>query len=248
MVKIKQLQIITILMFLFFQGCIAYVPVPVTDSQGGGPPLIAFEGSPVVIVIPDTDDVYVVPDIHVDLFFWSGWWWRPWNGRWYRSQYYNQSWIYYRDIPSFYFDVDPGWRENYRGHHWYEHRWDYERIPNQRLQQNWKRWQNDHHWERQEAWGVRNYQPKPQQQRQELRQQRQHQNQHRQPEVKQPQRQREVQQPQPQRQREVQQPQRQPEVWQRQRRPEIQQPRGKSENQEKGNQERKKDGHTSTRP
>jgi hypothetical protein len=186
--KMPLLKIIVTVLFLSLHGCIGVVPV--TDGQGGGggyePPPIVFEESPDVIVMPDTDDVYVVPDIDVDLYFWNGWWWRPWEGRWYRSQYHNRGWSYYNDIPSFYFDVDPGWRGNYRGHNWYGHRWDYERIPHQRLQQNWKSWQSNRRWERQGTWGVNNYQPRPQQQRQELRQQRQHQYQQR-PEVKPPQ-------------------------------------------------------------
>ncbi len=156
------------------------------------PPPIVFAAPPELIVIPDTY-VYVVPDIDEDIFFWNGWWWRLWEGRWYRSHYYDRGWGYYNNVPSFYFDVDPGWRGYYRDHNWYGHRWNYERIPHQRLQQNWKGWQNDRHWERQGTWGVQSYQPRPQQQRQELRQQRQQQyqqrpevQQHRQPQVQQP--------------------------------------------------------------
>ena len=143
--------------------------------------------------MPDTDDVYVVPDIDVDMFFWNGWWWRLWEGRWYRSHYYDRGWGYYNNVPSFYFDVDPGWRGYYRDHNWYGHPWNYERIPNPRLQQNWKSWHNDRHWERQGTWGVQSYQPRPQQQRQELRHQRQQQYQQR-PEVQQHQQQRQQQQ------------------------------------------------------
>jgi hypothetical protein len=107
----------------------------------------------------------VAPDIDVDLFFWNGWWWRLWEGRWYRSHYYNRGWGYYKNVPSFYFDVDPGWRGYYRDRNWYGHRWDYQRIPNQQLQQNWKSWQNDRRWERRGTWGVQNYQAQLQQRR-----------------------------------------------------------------------------------
>ena len=126
------------------------------------PPPIVFAAPPEVIVIPETY-VYVVPDIDVDLFFWNGWWWRLWEGRWYRSHYYNRGWGYYNNVPSFYFDVDPGWRGHYRDHNWYGHRWNYERIPHQRLQQNWKSWQDNRRWERRGTWGVESYQPRPQQ-------------------------------------------------------------------------------------
>ena len=174
---------------------------------------------PAVIVLPDTPDVYVVPGIDVDLFFWSGWWWRPWQGGWYRSRYYNRGWGYYSNVPSFYYDVDPGWRGYYSNRNWYGHPWHYERIDHQRLQRNWQTWHNNRHWERQQTWGVQNYQPRPQQQRQELRQQRQQQYQQR-PEVQQHQQQRQ-QQRQPQTQKPQGQQQRQPQVQQPQRQQDL---------------------------
>lgn len=196
-------------------------------------PPIVFAMPPSVVVLPDTYDVYAVPDIEVDLFFWSGWWWRPWEGRWYRSRYYDRGWRYYSGIPSFYFDVDPGWRGYYRDHNWYGHRWNYERIPHQRLQQNWRSWKNNRHWERKRTWGVQSYKPRPQQQRQEVRQQRQQQYQQRheiqkqrQPQVQQPRQQprERVQQLQRQEQRpQAQQPRQQPQV----RQPQHSQPQGK---------------------
>ncbi len=167
------------------------VPVPtmagVDVSIGIGiplPPPIVFAAPPDVIVIPDTNSVYVVPAIDIDIFFWNGWWWRPWEGRWYRSHYYNRGWAYYNNVPGFYFDVDPGWRGYYRDHNWYGHRWDYERIPQQRLQRNWRSWHNNRYWERQRTWGVESYKPRPQKQVRELRHQRQEQYKQR-PEVRQ---------------------------------------------------------------
>lgn len=139
------------------------------------PPLIVFPLPPAVIAVPDTDDVYAAPDIDIDLFFWSGWWWRPWEGRWYRSQYYDRDWVYYNAVPGFYFDADSGWRGHLRSNYWRGHRWDYERIPYERLRQNWKHWQNDRYWGSKRSWDVRNYQPRPQQQRKTLRHQRQQQ-------------------------------------------------------------------------
>ncbi len=91
------------------------VPVPamaevdVNISIGLPPPFI-FPAPPAVIVLPDTDYVYVDPDVDIELFFWNGWWWRPWEGRWYRSRYYDRGWVYYDNVPRFYFDVDPSWR------------------------------------------------------------------------------------------------------------------------------------------
>jgi hypothetical protein len=178
------------------------VPIPTMAQVGisvniGLPPPIVFADPPAVIVLPDAPNVYVVPGVEVDLFFWNGWWWRPWQGGWYRSRYYNRGWGYYSNVPSFYYDVDPGWRGYYSNRNWYGHPWHYEQIDHQRLQRNWQTWHNNRHWEKQQTWGVQNYQPRPQQQRQELRQQRQQQYQQR-PEVQQHQQQRQQQQKQPQ--------------------------------------------------
>ena len=110
------------------------------------PPPLIFPAPPDVIVLPDADDVYVDPAIDADLFFWDGWWWRLWDGRWYRSHYYDRGWGYYNDVPTFYFDVDPGWRGYYRDHNWNGHRWNYERIPYRQLQSNWRGWHSNKHW------------------------------------------------------------------------------------------------------
>jgi len=73
-------------------------------------PPIVFPAPPEMVVLPDTNGVYVAPDIDIDLFFWNGWWWRFWNGGWYHSHYYDRGWAYYGRVPSFYFYVDPYWR------------------------------------------------------------------------------------------------------------------------------------------
>ena len=212
-----------------------YVQIPL-------PPPIVFPAPPEVIVIPDTHYVYVVPDIEVDIFFWGGWWWRLWEGRWYRTHYYDRGWTYYNYVPSFYFDIDPGWRRYYRDQNWYGHRWSYDRIPHQRLQQNWKRWRDDRYWERQRTWGVQGYQPRPQQQRQELRHQRQEQYQQR-PDVQQHRRQMQQLQRQPPVQR-PQQQQQQPRVQrpqQQQRQPQVQRPQ---QQQQQPQVQRKEEGKT----
>jgi len=123
------------------------------------PPPIVFEAPPEMIVLPETN-VYVVPDANADIFFYNGWWWRPWEGRWYRSHNYNSGWGYYNRVPSFYADIPSGWRNDYRDHHWKGHQWNYQRIPQQQVQQNWKGWQKSGHWEKQQGWGVQGLQPR----------------------------------------------------------------------------------------
>jgi hypothetical protein len=118
------------------------------------PPPIGFAGPPEMVVIPETY-IYVAPDVDVDVFFYGGWWWRPWEGRWYRSQNYNSGWGYYEGTPSFYGSVHSGWRNDYRQRRWGGHQWNYQRIPHQQVQRNWQGWERDRHWEKQNTWGVR---------------------------------------------------------------------------------------------
>ena len=119
----------------------------------GLPPPIVFATPPELIVIPETY-VYVVPDVADDIFFYEGWWWRPWGGRWYRSRAYGSGWAYYGGVPSFYASIPVTWRNDYRSHRWYGRPWNYQRIPQYQVQQNWNRWQRDRHWENQQTWGV----------------------------------------------------------------------------------------------
>jgi hypothetical protein len=128
------------------------------------PPLIVFAVPPEVVVLPETN-VYVVTDLGVDIFFYNGWWWRPWEGRWYRSRNYNSGWGYYQNVPSFYRGIPSSWRNDYREHRWKGHQWDHQRIPHEQVQRNWSNWEKSRHWEKQNTWGVQGLKPqtRPQQ-------------------------------------------------------------------------------------
>ena len=123
------------------------------------PPLIVFAAPPEVVVLPETN-VYAVPDLDVDIFFYNGWWWRPWEGRWYRSRNYSSGWGYYRSVPSFYRGIPSSWRNDYRDHRWRGHPWNYQRIPHQQVQRNWRNWEKSRHWEKQNTWGVQGLKPR----------------------------------------------------------------------------------------
>jgi hypothetical protein len=139
-------------------------PVPTMAEVNIGiniplPPLIVFASPPEVVVIPETY-VYVVPDSDVDIFFYDGWWWRPWEGRWYRSRHYDSGWGYYRRVPSFYGRVPSSWRNDYRERRWGGHPWNHQRIPSHQLQRNWSTWKKNNHWEKQQTWGVQGLKPR----------------------------------------------------------------------------------------
>ena len=161
----KRLLLGTILLALLL-----VFPIPTTARADVGisislPPLILFAGPPEMVVIPETN-VYFVPDVDVEIFFYNGWWWRPWNERWYRSRNYSSGWGYYRNVPSFYRGIPPSWRNDYRNHRWQGHQWNYQRIPQQQVQRNWRTWEKSRHWEKQNTWGVQGLEPQTRSQRQ----------------------------------------------------------------------------------
>lgn len=118
------------------------------------PPPFVFPAPPQVAVIPETY-VYAVPDVDVDIFFYGGWWWRPWEGRWYRSPHYDRGWVYYDRVPSFYRHVPPGWRKYYHDPGWQGYAWKQHRIPYRDMEKNWRNWEKRKHWEKRDYWGLK---------------------------------------------------------------------------------------------
>ncbi len=105
-------------------------------------PAIRFAAPPEVVVIPGTY-VYMVPDIETDVLFFQGYWWRPYEGRWYRSGDYKGRWSYV--APS---RVPGGLRSLPQD---YRHRISspgHERIGHRDVKSNWKRWEREKHWDR----------------------------------------------------------------------------------------------------
>lgn len=149
----KTLAAFVILSALVLSGCV----VGVSSVQ---PPHARYYGHPSLVVIPGTY-VYAMTDVDDDIFFHVGWWWRQWDGRWYTSRHHDRGWNHYRGVPAFYREVDPRWREYYRHRRWHGHPWACERIPASRVQQDWHRWQNTRHWEREKNWGVQGFRPEP---------------------------------------------------------------------------------------
>ena len=56
-----------------------------------GPPPIVVAEPPAVVMVPQTR-VYFVPDPHVEVFFYDGYWWSPRGSAWYRARAYNGPW------------------------------------------------------------------------------------------------------------------------------------------------------------
>ena len=135
----------------------AFLTIPITsmarvniDINIALPPLIQFSAPPQVIALPETD-VYVDPELDVDIFFCDGWWWRPWQGHWYRSRDYRSGWAYYPRTPAFYNGLPSGWRHSYKTNRYKERDWNYQRISHDQLQQNWREWKNTRYWDKQQS-------------------------------------------------------------------------------------------------
>jgi hypothetical protein len=140
--------ILAIVMAIFIVPCLAQVRIVIPL-----PPPIAFLAPPLMVVLPETE-VYVAPDYDQDLFFYGGWWWRPWGGRWYRSLNYDSGWEFYHGVPGWYGGVYPRWRDNYHNHMWGGQRWDYRSVPYGDVRTNWKSWQSSGYWKNQQNRGT----------------------------------------------------------------------------------------------
>jgi hypothetical protein len=102
---------------------------------------VRFAGPPEVVVIPGTY-VYMVPDLDVDVLFYQGYWWRPYEGQWYRSRDYRGSWrhVESRHIPGGLRSLPQDYRQRLSTGH--------ERIPHEHVQKNWKKWEKEKHWDK----------------------------------------------------------------------------------------------------
>ena len=79
-----------------------------------GPPPIVAPAPPEVVMVPNSQ-VYFVPGVDFDVFFYNGYWWSPRGDRWYRARAYNGPWgfINRRFVPGPVFGVPHDYRRIY---------------------------------------------------------------------------------------------------------------------------------------
>jgi hypothetical protein len=108
------------------------------------PPPYVIPAPPSVVVIPKTY-VYMVPDIGFDIFFYHGSWYRPFDGRWYKSRSYNGPWTYLASprVPRPLLTLPPHYRNVPPGH---------QRVPYGQAKKNWSRWERERHWDKDKDW------------------------------------------------------------------------------------------------
>ena len=125
--------------------------IAATQSEAGvnvniNLPAVRFAAPPDVVVIPGTY-VYMVPDIDADVLFYQGYWWRPYEGHWYRSGDYKGPWrsIGARSIPAGLRALPQDYRHRLASGH--------ERIHFGDVQRNWKQWEKEKHWDKRSEQG-----------------------------------------------------------------------------------------------
>jgi hypothetical protein len=88
--------------------------VDVGVSVNIGPPPIVVAEPPELVLVPGSQ-VYFVPGVNFEVFYFNGWWWSPRGERWYRSRLYNGPWniVERRFIPGPLFRVPRDYRTLY---------------------------------------------------------------------------------------------------------------------------------------
>jgi hypothetical protein len=104
------------------------------------PPIKVFE--PELVILPGTY-VYFCPGIvAADIFFYNGFWYRPYRGYWYRSLAYNGVWVSIAP-PSIFLTLPPDYRV--RVH-------EFPHIRYHDFYRNWRAWHRDKYWDHHEQW------------------------------------------------------------------------------------------------
>lgn len=144
MVKRKKAWLLagTVLLVLAFLPGRGSAGVNVNIGIFAPPPPYVFNAPPSVVVIPGTY-AYFVPGIDVDIFFYHGFWYRPYEGRWYRSRFYRGPWGYLvpSRVPRVLMNLPPDYRREPPR---------YRPVPYGQLRRNWNRWERDRYWDRHE--------------------------------------------------------------------------------------------------
>jgi hypothetical protein len=131
-------------LFLVLAGFSSQSYAAVSVGVGINLPAYRFAAPPPMVVIPGTY-AYFAPEATVDIVFYQGYWYRPYEGRWFRARAYNGPWgiLAPARVPRVLIDLPPDYRHAYREH---------PRIGYRDFNKNWRRWERDRHWERDERW------------------------------------------------------------------------------------------------
>ncbi|MBI4726536.1 hypothetical protein HY768_04825 [candidate division TA06 bacterium] len=107
-----------------------------------GVPAVRVSPDPVMAVIPGTY-IYFIAESSEDIFFYQGFWWRPYQGRWHRATGFNGPWRFVKlgRVPPGMLKLPAGWRKLPPGHPMLKH---------SQVKSNWKQWEKEKHWDKNE--------------------------------------------------------------------------------------------------
>lgn len=114
----------------------------VNVSVGIQLPGLVISAPPVMAVIPGTY-VYYPPEVNGEIFFYQGHWYRPNRGGWVIANGYNGPWrsVAAGGEPRALAGIPHGYRNMPPGH---------DRIAHDDMKKNWRRWQQERHWDHKE--------------------------------------------------------------------------------------------------
>lgn len=138
----KILFTVTAVLFLALSVMASRSEAGVRVGIGINLPVYTFAAPPPLVVIPGTY-AYFAPDAGVDIVFYSGHWYRPYQGRWFRARGYNGPWTYVRTAPTAIVNLPRDYRTAYRGH---------PRIEYRDFHSHWKKWERDRYWDHDQRW------------------------------------------------------------------------------------------------
>lgn len=111
-----------------------------------GPPPIVVPQPPEVVLVPQTD-VYFVPGVEFDVFFYGGYWWSPRGDRWYRARSYDGPWgvVAPRFVPRPVYRVPHDYRMIYEHEHHIPYKeWKHRRKHYEKERKKWKKHRREH--------------------------------------------------------------------------------------------------------
>jgi len=102
-------------------------------------PGLSIGAPPAMVVIPGTY-AYFAPDVDADIFFYHGYWYRPYGGQWYLSAEYSGPWgsIAIRSVPGVLINLSSHYRQVPP---------QYKRMPYGMVMKNWRTWEEERHWD-----------------------------------------------------------------------------------------------------
>jgi len=124
-----------------------YQPQEYVDEQqdySDEAPPFDQELPPDMVVAPSANTyVYMAPD-YPGVYFYQGGWYRWWNGGWYNAPVWRSRWhrVRFSAVPQVIVTIPPTYVRQFPAH--------YKRIPYRDYHSNWKKWDKEHYWNRQE--------------------------------------------------------------------------------------------------